>query len=116
MYITKREGNEAPQQLSYIRKFGCKAYTLAFDIQESQSETKESHFSWTEVQFDATPPTYGEIVSAIIRGRYSADDVEAITNNYLLDGSEIHTQEWRAMQQWRKDAKELAKSVLSLME
>lgn len=89
---------------------------MAFDVRELSPEANERRFAWTEAQFNATPPTYGEIVAAIVRGRYSADDVEAITNNYLLDGSEGHTQEWFAMQQWRKEAKELAKAVLLQMK
>ena len=55
---------------------------------------------------------YGQIVTAIIRSRYTADDVEAIVNNYLLTKTAEHKQEMSEMQAWRTLAKNVAKEVL----
>lgn len=57
-------------------------------------------------------PDYGAIVNALIRDRYTQSQVEAI----VLNGSdtEEHTAEFTALQEWRKQAKEIAKEVLHL--
>ena len=72
---------------------------------------------------DVNGRTYGDIVSAIINDRYSADEVQAIMANYAeaLDGSSDITAEKRAeylaeyedYQTWRKHAKEVAHTVVS---
>ena len=53
---------------------------------------------------------YGDIVTAIIRSRYTADQVEAI----VLNGADTpeHEAELEALQQWRTEAKRIAKQVL----
>lgn len=72
---------------------------------------------------DVNGRTYGDIVSAIVNDRYSADEVQAIMANYAeaLDGSSDITAEKRAeylaeyedYQTWRKHAKEVAHTVVS---
>lgn len=54
---------------------------------------------------------YGEIVTAIIRARYTADQVEAIVLNHG-DGNADHEAEYDALQAWRAEAKRVAKIVL----
>lgn len=55
--------------------------------------------------------SYGEIVTAIIRSRYTENDVEAI----LCNGTDTpeHQAELEAFQAWRKEAKRIAKEVLA---
>lgn len=57
-----------------------------------------------------TPATYGGIVSAIVRDKYSEDEVEAI----ILNGNDTpeHQAEYEALQDWRKTAKEVAHKVV----
>ena len=53
-----------------------------------------------------------DIIDTIIRERYSASQVEAIVNNYLSDTSnEEYLKEFNDMQEWRKQAKSIAKKV-----
>lgn len=52
---------------------------------------------------------YGTVVSAVIRSRYSQDDVEAIQLNYLADPS--RHDEFDELQAWRAHAKEVAREV-----
>lgn len=53
-----------------------------------------------------------DIIDAIIRERYSASQVEAIVNNYLADTTnEEYLKEFNDMQEWRKQAKSIAKKV-----
>ena len=57
------------------------------------------------------PLTYGGIVSAIVRDKYSEDDVEAI----ILNGTDTaeHKAEYEALQMWRKTAKEIAHKIFA---
>jgi len=52
---------------------------------------------------------YSTVVSAVIRSRYSQDDVEAIQLNYLSDPTS--RDEFDALQTWRTMAKEIAREV-----
>ena len=52
------------------------------------------------------------IIDTIIREKYSASQVEAIVNNYLSDTTnEEYLKEFNDMQEWRKQAKSIAKKV-----
>lgn len=54
----------------------------------------------------------GNIIEFIIREKYSASQVEAIVNNYLSDTTnEEYLKEFNDMQEWRKQAKSIAKKV-----
>jgi hypothetical protein len=66
---------------------------------------------------------YGDIVSAIVNDRYSADQVQAIMANYAEasdsestitpEKREEYLEEYEAYQGWRKHAKEIAATVVS---
>lgn len=68
------------------------------------------HYEAERIEIEGTPD-YGTLVSAVVRSRYSADEVEAI----VLNGSDTpeHEAEYEALQQWRSHAKEIAKQVLT---
>ena len=53
---------------------------------------------------------YPSVVSAIVRCKYSQSDIEAI----VLNGSdtEEHAAEYQALQEWRTEAKRIAKIVI----
>ncbi len=51
---------------------------------------------------------YGKVVSALVRDRYTADEVEAILANHAAG---IGEEEYAAFQEWRERAKEIAHSV-----
>lgn len=57
------------------------------------------------------PLEYGKVVSAIVRAKYSADEVEAIVLNHG-DGDAEHDAEYLALQEWRSEAKVIAKQVV----
>ena len=70
---------------------------------------------------------YGAIVSALVRSKYSADDIEAITNNNIAlltmpsevssaasEDREEKLAEFRKMQEWRSKCKERAKELLTI--
>lgn len=56
--------------------------------------------------------SYASIVDYVVRERYSASQVEAIVNNYLSDTTnEEYLKEFNDTQEWRKQAKSIAKKV-----
>jgi hypothetical protein len=57
---------------------------------------------------------YDSIVSKLITLRYTNDSMQAIINNYLLDKEEKHIAEFNKMQEYRKECKEFAKTILSM--
>lgn len=74
---------------------------------------------------DAGGRTYGDIVSAIVNDRYSADDVQALQANYIEakdpestipdEKREEYLTEYSDFQAWRKRAKEVASAVVELL-
>lgn len=86
-----------------------------YNVEETQRTDPEGE-TVTEYQFEQVvvqnPCDYPAIVSAIIRTRYTADQVEAI----VLNGGDTHEHkaELEALQQWRTEAKRIAKEVLAL--
>lgn len=71
---------------------------------------------------------YGAIVSALVRAKYSADDIEAITNNNIAlltmpsavssaeseENREEKLAEFRKMQEWRSKCKERARELIMI--
>ncbi len=67
--------------------------------------------------------SYGAIISGIVNGRYSNDDVQAIMANYELAKDETSTiteekraeyiQDYQTWQEWRAHAKAVAKEVMN---
>lgn len=66
---------------------------------------------------------YGAIISGIVNGRYSNDDVQAIMANYELakdetssitpEKREEYLADYQTWQQWRSHAKDVAREVLN---
>lgn len=98
---------------------------------------KEHKYSYNTIEIGGGQFTYNGIVEAIIRDKYSADEMEAITNNmnvivaeffehlvadgilaatkYLLTSiNGDNTKNFTAMQQWRSMAKAEARLVLKM--
>lgn len=76
---------------------------INFDITYNRSTRQ---YDYESVFIPAGLFTYPDIVTLIIRERYSADQMEAIINNYLADQSD--NADMTAMQTWRQHAKEVA--------
>lgn len=104
----KQKSETLPQLVSVRRDAGQNIFTVAFDI----NETAEGY----EFETAELPPGVWRkdlIISAIIRARYSADEMEAIAMNVLADiSSKDARNEHRAMQQWRMKAKQWARELM----
>ena len=96
----ERKANEIPDteaddQGNVSRKEAWTAHTVAYRHEQPLTEGD-----------------YGKMVTAIVRSKYSADDVEAILNNYAAD-KDRYQQEFDTLQDWRNAAKEAARGVLN---
>lgn len=63
------------------------------------------------------------LISSLIKANYPADRMDAIRNNYDLvrdgvagDKTQEYTEEYLAMQEWRRQAKELANEIMEEYE
>lgn len=71
------------------------------------------------------PANYGNIIASIVNDKYSADDVQALSANYIesndpennLDDDKRaeYISEWKEFQAWRAKAKEIASTVINLL-
>ncbi len=62
------------------------------------------------------PLTRDSIINAIVSAAYPQDVMQAVINNHALDEEddesyEAHLAEWKAMQLWRRHAKDVAQEV-----
>lgn len=100
---------------------------LFFDWQDVEPVEEGADQQFTCENIDVVGARdYGSIVSAIVNGRYSPDDVQAILANYELakDTESAISEEKRAeyladyaaFQAWRAHAKEVAAQVLELLK
>ena len=59
---------------------------------------------------------YGALVDAMVRAKYSEDEVEAIVCNFLAAKvTEEHKNEWMEFQDYREDCKARAKTIIYMM-
>lgn len=104
----KQTGNTRPDEVIFLPP----RVTFNYDVVEIK-EKEETTYEWSSVELKQNEWEYGNLVSAIIRERYSADDVEAIILNYG-DGDADHERYYWELQEWRKHAKALARKVFGL--
>lgn len=98
--------------------------TVRTDIEGNETEPNENAYICELVEVQA-PHTYPRIVSAIVDSKYSTSDVTAIIANHAIavdESSSItdekrdeYLQDYTTFQELRSHAKEVAKSVLTLI-
>ena len=107
--ITKIQSDTLPPLVSARRELGQNIFIVAFDV----TETENGYEYYTAELPMAGVWRRDLIISAIVRAKYSADDMEAIMNNVLGDiSSKKARDEHRAMQQWRMKAKQWATELM----
>lgn len=58
-----------------------------------------------------------DLISAFIREKYSASQVEAIVNNYLSDMFNEHYKiEFNELQKYRREVKDIAKKIITFIK
>lgn len=85
-------------------------WLIPYNERVTTNEEGVTEYEYDEVMVEKVD--YPSIVTALIRQRYSADQVEAI----ILNGNDTseHEEEYKALQAWRKEAKAMAKGILGL--
>lgn len=112
--ITKERGVELPPEVEVSYSFGVPQFTVNVLVSEDRTEGQPSEFGWTRICLSPGQLTYDALVAALVRTRYSDDAMTAIINNHLLDGNDADiAAEWEEMQAWRREAKALAKQILT---
>lgn len=100
----------AEPKIEYYKAMGIDMVRIPYEI----VELRPGKFTWREFSVPYTKFNYGGIVSALIGLKYSPDAMTAIINNYLLDSDDvIAKEEFTAMQEYRKEVKEIAHSILN---
>lgn len=108
-----RTSNEEPNEWGIIRKLGMPTLVLRFSIERTDTE-EGTQYTYKEIIGNPGRATYDEFVGAVINFEYPYDKVEAIRNNYLLDGQscEEHRLEFQKFQEFRDYAKSLVTRIL----
>lgn len=61
--------------------------------------------------------TRNRLISALVRTKYSSDDMEALVNNMLEDPSDNKSEEeYKRMLEWRRTAKNAAGCAIDIMK
>lgn len=105
-----------PQRINYKIRLGQREYIIAFAVEENTTEERmvSQSFKWTEATLPLGKPKYEDVVAAIVKGKYNDNQMTALINNHLMvDNDEEHEIEWAAMQEWRAEAKKLAKEIIA---
>lgn len=116
------------QEGAVLRVFYDISKAPAPDVADDSEETPappEDLCECYNIDVDA-PIEYGSIVAAIVNDKYSADDVQALSANYidakdpdstiLREKREEYLAEWSEYQAWRTSAKEIASTVISMLK
>lgn len=120
-----KDGIEVRQEGNLLRIF------FDYEKQENSSEDEGKKNNASGVPYTAenidilNSRGYDEIVSAIVESRYPTDKMDAIRLNYELTKdsdmsltkakSTEYVDEYKAMQQWRIHAKEIATKVVEII-
>ncbi len=111
--------NIKPELSVVIKTMGHYSFIVNYNIVESSQEVADGELLYDvysiSLPLEASIPTeedYPRIVSLLVRERYSADDVEAILNNYIAEKTAEHKAEWKELQSWRSQAKDIARRAI----
>jgi len=119
-----------PQTVQSLGMAEKPLYQVNFDTEEVQALSNDGDSSsgqslstqYRSLYLQVSVLDYNTLVAAIITSRYSSSDVEAIMLNNL-EASDAESEltdekraeyisEYNALQEWRKHAKEIAKTIM----
>jgi hypothetical protein len=85
-------------------------YVVRFNI---NFDSNIGMWKYDEVKLPYGKPNYEVIVNELVTFKYPVDKMQAVINNYLLDGDDPSIKdEFKQMQDWRKFSKEYAKEII----
>lgn len=101
--------SEVAPNLVSMRRVNCQPVFTIRVIREANGG-----YEYLEAELPVGVWNRSAIISAIVRMRYSADDVEAVVNNVLQDPFNAdRLREYKALQEWRKKAKIHASELMA---
>ena len=102
--------------------FGMEEKEETYETVNAKGKTTEAKRTvWEGYAVRADQPiSRDKVIDAIVTAAYPQDVMQAVVNNHLLDEADDedykeHLAEWTAMQQWRKQAKQVAKEVMEAL-
>ena len=108
---------DIPQRIIVTRYLGQPVYTLNMCVEETGEE--EYPFRYFSIKLPVNTFEKNDIISGLVNAKYSTNEMDAIRNNYDLvrdgtagDKTQKYTEEYLAMQAWRREAKELASEII----
>lgn len=103
---------QKPTLFETVRTTGVMITIIRLNIEQCTDEEHAGQWQCEEVCYPhktaISPADYGLIISAIVRAKYSADDVEAIQQNYMESKTTSHKSDFQDLKAWRKTAKDIA--------
>lgn len=115
MNYVRYDGNH---YLLYLNEKKIENYQPDSNMMESESDGETvTAYSYEgsepdgSIKIKATSAGYKYFVDGLVRTKYSQSDVEAILCNHG-DGNPEHEAEYQAFQEWREQAKDIAKEIL----
>lgn len=119
---TEMTGEERPEEVEVGVNMAQEQRSLNVEV----SEREEGGYGWLRITLPVGVWDYGSIVSALVRSKYSEDEVEAIISNNIAliatpsavsdeEGQE-KLSEFQQFQEWREQCKQRAKELMSSFE
>lgn len=104
-----------PEKFETKSFVGILVTIFRFNITETEDgyECDEAEYSHSN---PLTEDDYAPMVSSLVRAKYSADEVEAITLNYVASKTTENKKDWQALQAWRTEVKAIAKEAIGIAE
>ena len=113
MQIEYNYHHRKPQFVVSERYLGMIQYTINYSVEDISESENTQEYRYLTVELPPGVRDRGAVISAIIRQRYSDDEMQAIINNYLLDESDAEArQKFQTMQQYRQYAKSIANKFI----
>ena len=110
---------EEPQKLTECRVLAMAQRTLVYNLEILSEDVEDAtgyKYRYKSVTLEPGAWCYDAIVDALITAEYPASKMQAVINNYLAapDNADIKA-EFDQMQEWRKEAKRIAKEALDII-
>ena len=116
MKVIEKTGWEKPPLYSIETNAGMSQLYINVDVKNERSgdsDFSEEEWFWSELCFAPGEHDYASIVDALIQHEYPYRRMEAIRNNHDIG---THIDEWEEMQEYRKYAKQLARTIVNEFE
>lgn len=109
--------DELPKAITTTKHLGCRVITLnygAMENDEAGSENVNQRYKYGSVRLAPGVSDYRSIVAALVNNEFDSDEMQAIINNYLLDGDDPEAvAEFNQMQAFRAFAKRIAREFVN---